>query len=323
MTNAKGIDVSVYQNPADWSTAGLSFLIARASIGTSKDGKYDSHIAKARAAGLVTGAYHFNWDGAVAEAEARAFLKAAGDVDLYFLDVEGNHSYTTDQVRRFVAEVHKAGKKCGLYMSASPYKWGAGQDYDWVAQWATNPPAGDWEFWQYRGSPLDLDQFNGDAAALRAFVGEDMGGIYEKVAQAGTFKVTSPVAKFYKLDANAGFVVSGSTAQAAQTGAYDHYVHRIAGTGPTTLFHVTTGPLAGQYLSDGDIAQVPAGPPTPPTTYTQAQVDAITAAATAPLSARITDLAAQLAASEASAITAASTEKDRIAASEAARIKAL
>lgn len=180
MTRLAGIDVSKWQTASDWTPAGLTFVIARASIGTSKDTQYDAHIAKAKAAGLMTGAYHFNWDDETQPSgdprvQARFFVQAAGDVDFLFLDVEGNMSFETDEIVAFIDEVHKLGKRCGLYMSSSVYKWTVGQDYDWIAKWSTTEPSGDWEFWQYSsdgeatdGGRLDLDYFDSTLSALRA-----------------------------------------------------------------------------------------------------------------------------------------------------------
>jgi hypothetical protein len=169
VTNAKGIDVSSYQAETP-PLAGLSFLIARASIGTGKDSRYAHHIANAKAAGLVTGAYHFGYNGVSQDTQADIFVEAAGNVDLLFLDVEGPSAPSQNQTRAFIDRVHRHGRACGLYHSLSGY-FTVNQDYDWVAKWSTTAPNIPWDFWQYRGSPLDLDQFHGTDAALRKFVG--------------------------------------------------------------------------------------------------------------------------------------------------------
>lgn len=180
MTFLKGIDVSKYQSPSDWSPTGLTFVVARASIGTTPDAQYAGHIAKAKQYGLLTGAYHFNWDpdysGSASPTEqAQFFVKQAGDVDFLFLDVEGAMAFEAAEMKEFIAEVHRLGKKCGLYMSAAVYNWRVGQDYDWVAKWSSTQPSGDWEFWQYTssgratdGGRLDLDYFNASLDTLRS-----------------------------------------------------------------------------------------------------------------------------------------------------------
>lgn len=163
-----GIDVSHWQATTP-PLAGLSFLFAKASDGAGgPDPRYAQHIANARSAGLLVGAYHFavKGDGA---AQARAFLTAAGKVDFYALDREGNDPMTLAQAAAFINTVQAAGHKCGLYASESGYP-NVGQDWNWVANWS-RVPAIPWTFHQYRGSPLDLDHFNGDMAALRALAG--------------------------------------------------------------------------------------------------------------------------------------------------------
>lgn len=167
-----GIDVSLYQAHTPALT-GKGFLFARATYGTSPDQLYSAHITNARRAGLIVGAYHFGVNADPAT-QARVFLATAGNVDLYVLDLEndGNRPRMTDQQAGiFMGLVRAKGHKIGLYHSESGFP-SLGQDYNWVAKWGPNPPAHSWTFWQYRGSPLDLDVFNGDLADLRRFVGK-------------------------------------------------------------------------------------------------------------------------------------------------------
>lgn len=194
MALTKGCDVSKYQEVSDWAPLvdqrNWEFLIARASIGTTLDPRFDNHIAKAKRLGLVTGAYHFNWDTdysgtASPREQARFFVKAVravGGVDLMFLDVEGKMAFEAAEAKAFIDEVQKAGHRIGLYMSASAYKWNYGQDYDWIARWVADPPkgdpSGDWELWQYTShgkstdkTRLDLDYFNGSLAELKSLIG--------------------------------------------------------------------------------------------------------------------------------------------------------
>jgi len=162
----EGIDVSKYQATTP-SLAGLSFLFAKATEGTTRDPRYAMHVANARKAGLVVGAYHFNYGPGPIAAQVAAFLAAAGDVDLYAVDVEGGNAFSHAQTGAFIKGVQAAGKQCGLYHSESGF-FDAGQDWNWVANW-NHVPAVHWTFWQYRGSPLDLDRFNGSPDELRAF----------------------------------------------------------------------------------------------------------------------------------------------------------
>jgi hypothetical protein len=166
MTNARGIDISKYQ-AATPSLAGLTFLFARASIGSAPDPTYARHAADARAAGLILGAYHFGYFGNVS-GQVATFLSAAPSADFYALDVEGPNAPSHAESREFLALVKGLGKRTVLYHSESGF-FDAGQDYNWVANWSRTP-AIPWDFWQTRGSPLDLDQYHGTAAQLRAIV---------------------------------------------------------------------------------------------------------------------------------------------------------
>ena len=171
MTMLNGIDCSRYQSTTP-SLTGLSFLFARATYATWPDPVYQTHISNARKAGLIVGAYHFGTAAPVAS-QVAAFLAAAGSVDLYALDLESNGgqpSMTWTQARAFIAAVKATGRTIGLYHSESGYP-SLGQDFDWVANWSTIP-ARHWDFHQYRGSPLDLDHFNGTLAQLRALAGK-------------------------------------------------------------------------------------------------------------------------------------------------------
>jgi hypothetical protein len=183
MSNARGIDCSHWQT-ATPSLAGLDFLIARATYATTPDDKYAQHFANGRKANVVTAAFHFGVGAgqATIASQASAFLRYAGAADLLNLDLESNGtsglSMSGTEGQAFIAAVKSADtrkRKVGLYHSASGYP-DLGQDYNWVAEWGATPPAIKWTFWQYRGSPLDLDYFNGDRAALNAFIGGTTAG---------------------------------------------------------------------------------------------------------------------------------------------------
>lgn len=184
MTLLEGIDVSKWQ-PTTPRLNGLSFAFARATYATTPDPKYAMHTANFRKAGLVVGAYHFGVGFKPVHEQVRAFLSIAKGADLLVLDLERDttKTMTKAEAREFIALVHATGKKIGLYGSRSGFP-SLGQDYNWVAQWRDTPPTGiEWAFWQYQGSPLDRDKFNGTKAQLLALAGraptppkEDLGG---------------------------------------------------------------------------------------------------------------------------------------------------
>lgn len=178
MSNARGIDISVWQVTTP-SLKGKDFAIARASYALTKDRRYDMHMANIKAAGVVSGAYHFNEDSIDPRSQARFFIKTAGDVDLYAIDVEGTMAFNLEQTKAFIDECQKLGKKCGLYHSASGYME-AGQDWDWIAKWSDTPPSHRWDFWQYGSdhdynATIDGNVYHGTVAQLRAWVGNTSG----------------------------------------------------------------------------------------------------------------------------------------------------
>ena len=165
-----GIDVSTYQTTTP-PLAGLSFVFARATYDTSPDARYAMHAANVRKAGLTLGAYHFGTGRHTPAAQVQAFLAVAKDADLLCLDLESDGpngmSMTNTQAQAFIAAIHAAGRKCGLYHSDSGFP-AVGQDWNWVARWSTFAPVRPWAFWQYQGSPLDKDHYNGTQATLAA-----------------------------------------------------------------------------------------------------------------------------------------------------------
>jgi len=171
MANARGVDVSHWQNLSDWSPDGLTFVMAKASEGTTADPMYAKHVAKARAAGLIVGAYAFSRADVDMAAQVATLAKSAPDADLYAIDVEGIHGFTQSQTAEFIRRFQRlTSKKIGLYHSESGY-FDGGQDWDWIAHWGVpEPERSTWELHQYRGSPLDLDQYNGTADEMKTWV---------------------------------------------------------------------------------------------------------------------------------------------------------
>jgi lysozyme len=195
---AEGIDASHWQGTIGWSQvagAGQRFVFLKASEGRNyTDPTYVSNRAGARAAGIVTGAYHFARPETVAGdavAEARVFVDAAtlgaGDL-LPVLDIEVNGGLGVAAlqvwVRDWLDEVYRlTGRRAIVYTSPSFWRTSLGDTpaiaqaaYTklWIAHWgATSPtvPAGNWaghgwSFWQYSncgsvpgiGGCVDLDR---------------------------------------------------------------------------------------------------------------------------------------------------------------------
>lgn len=163
-----GIDVSAHNGT--FATEGQAFVFVRACYGSAKDTSFDAHFSRAKAAGVVTGAYCF---GRFMDPEFQAdrLLEIASAADFLFLDREadeGHPTMTTAQARRFIARIHAKGRKVGLYASESGYPADAfGADYRWVANYSREPRI-PWQWWQYRGTGLDRSYFRGTVAELRA-----------------------------------------------------------------------------------------------------------------------------------------------------------
>jgi hypothetical protein len=172
MSSVTGIDVSHYNAMANLGSQ--EFQFARATYGTSLDGKFLAHMTNAKNAGIVAGAYHFATAGSVA-AQLDAFVgrvRLTG-VKLVALDLEfnGGNTMTNDHGAQFIAGLRSKGyPNPVLYHSRSGFPH-LGQAADWIADWDTDtfPPGS--EFWQYNGAPLDRDKWNGTLTQLKVFAG--------------------------------------------------------------------------------------------------------------------------------------------------------
>src|SRR5512146_45480 len=168
-----GIDVSRFNVLSSRTLDGQAFAFARATYGTSTDPSFYSHTTAFKAAGIVTGAYAFGIGMSGAQ-QANSFLAVAHSSELLALDLEGDPNPMSEaQAREFIATVQAKGYRCGLYHS----RWGfpsLGQDWNWVAQWGGTPPTNKWAFWQWQGSPIDRDYWNGDLDSLHRFAGRSV-----------------------------------------------------------------------------------------------------------------------------------------------------
>lgn len=303
-----GDDVSAFQSVTPDLT-GLSFLGVRATYGTGRDPMYDTHSTNAHAHGKVVMAYGFGiyGDGA---AQARAFLSVAAAADLMALDLEvesGKTPMTYAQAGAFIRTVQAAGRTCGLYHSRSGYPV-LGQDFNWVAEWGPVQPDITWAFWQDRGSPLDLDEFNGGAADLAALVaaaGGPGGGtvtecIVDRVPLVGgprRFGIAAGATINGYDPAQPGKVVKSATFPSGSSADATHTVSvSWPGTNPAPVprggpfLLVSDGTFAGLLVVAASVSLAP--DPPDPTPYSQAQVDALNA---------------QIAAAKAQALTAANS----------------
>jgi lysozyme len=206
---AQGIDVSYHQITVDWQavrSAGIAFAFVKATDGANiVDSGFNANWAGAKAAGLLRGAYHYYQPAQDPLAQAENLARAIG-ADLGelppVLDLEEDAGATSGlsvQVEAWLQEVERRLRRRPLiYTSQS--KWltlmrdASGQFPAWAANyqlWVADYPFqktpqsqpllpdgwSAWTFWQYSGSgsvigipvPVDLDEFNGSEADLRAW----------------------------------------------------------------------------------------------------------------------------------------------------------
>jgi lysozyme len=218
----KGIDVSVWQGNIDWAKvkgAGIDFAIARISDGlNSPDSKFDQNWSGMKANGIVRGAYQFFEPGQdpIAQADmviAKLGVIPAGDLPAT-LDVEvtGGQSAATiaTKIKQWADHVTVGTGKAPMIYT-SPGFWNGsvattqfGYLPLWAAHWGVSCPNlssgwSDWKVWQYADNgtvngisgAVDLDEFNGDLAALHTFAGQsaDWGAKY--VDQSWPFATTT------------------------------------------------------------------------------------------------------------------------------------
>ncbi|MFE7413148.1 GH25 family lysozyme [Streptomyces laurentii] len=207
MSMTRGIDLSSYQGTQDFAKHrrdGVSFVFVKATEGKrSRDSRYPAHMAAARRAGLLVGAYHFGWPNQSARAEADNYIGAvqrdadAVDGFVHWLDLEpysdrrNYNGRSAAEIRAWAAEwvqrVQAAfpGQRVGVYAGAGEHSAGhvpagvplwfpayprAGMSYADAERTARKTAGGRAvDFWQFSGSPLDRSVAYRSAADLRAW----------------------------------------------------------------------------------------------------------------------------------------------------------
>jgi hypothetical protein len=257
-----GIDISRYQGNTP-SLVGLEFVWVRAVYGTTADSAYSKHANAVKDTHKVLGAYAFGVGGVAISSQVKAFLDVASNprADLLALDLESNSpgdSMSAAEAKEFIRQVHLAGRKIGLYHSESGFPQNLGQDYNWVANWSHQPEI-PWTFWQYRGSPLDLDRFNGNLINLMT-----LAGTLPPTPKPPTFTVhvkhgaTVKIAHFEHgpcIKRWSSYFWSGRTSSA---GCKAPVRRKKCGGGLVTVVYVTSGKFKGNYVHIGSGVSVTA-----------------------------------------------------------------
>jgi hypothetical protein len=177
-----GIDVSSHQ-PADYSTAGLGFVVVKATEGTTyTNPKYHDQIARARADELVLGHYHYLSPTSPPTAQVDHFLAVADLRPGEFLALDWEETGVScaekDQALRHLVEKvagHRALLYCNLTYQRDRNTSGYVADGLWLARYNGHPGepgVDDWVIHQYASTPLDTNVARfADVAAMRAWAG--------------------------------------------------------------------------------------------------------------------------------------------------------
>lgn len=173
--NAQGVDIAHYQGDIDFKKVaadGITFVIAKATQ-NGMDKKFLQNIRGARAAGLLTGAYHFLDNSVMTVAGAKeaaakfaAAITKAGGVDLPpVLDYESkapglSAASATLIARAFLEEIERLTGQRGMLYTYPAFigNFSGLQAWPlWIARYsASKVPVSDagwtsWEIWQYHG----------------------------------------------------------------------------------------------------------------------------------------------------------------------------
>lgn len=192
----KGIDISHWQDPKNIAYKDYDFIIMKASEGINfRDSKMQAHLTNVKKANKLYGFYHYARPeyNADAKKEANYFVSTLNKNDigncLLCLDWEGTAlKYPIAWAKLWLDTVYqKTGVRPLIYVQESEIKR---RDYSsiakanyglWVAKWSTNEPStGAWSFyalWQYQGSPLDKDYFNGSAEQFKKYCKSNTQGL--------------------------------------------------------------------------------------------------------------------------------------------------
>ncbi|WJZ03468.1 glycoside hydrolase family 25 protein [Corynebacterium freiburgense] len=152
-----GVDVSEWQNGLSLVEAAresdLDFAIIRTTDGIHRDRVYQSHLADAEAAGLITSAYHYlrnPREGSSIAAQVQASLEVMGNQQRpMWIDVETPAGIHVDHIRECKRLFEQAGVRvigCYSYVPYWEHKISPNEPDShefgafWVAAYGTNTP---------------------------------------------------------------------------------------------------------------------------------------------------------------------------------------
>ncbi len=186
-----GIDVSHYQANMDWNaqkSQGTQFAFIKASEGFNHDPMFRVHVAGAKKAGILTGAYHFFHPNKDPMLQAHIFMTEVlatferpelppvidwESADGTLIDVDRGAGFI------FLNEIRKQSGKTPIVYGGPYFLQALKLDSTfepfrlWVSHYGVAaplvpPPWKTWTFWQNNGNKLDKNVFNGTIEELRA-----------------------------------------------------------------------------------------------------------------------------------------------------------
>jgi lysozyme len=212
----KGVDVSKYQANVSWSSvksSGRSFAFARVSDGVSyPDSYFATNWSGIKAAGLVRGAYQYFRPAQDPVAQADLMIAKLGGKILTgdlpaVLDLETTDGLASATVvaraKTWLARVEAGTGKRPIVYTAAFMSSTIGTSFSayplWVANYGTTCPTlptgwSNWKFWQSASTGsvpgiagnVDVNDFQGTLADLKAFAGAAPSGDAGTIADAGS-----------------------------------------------------------------------------------------------------------------------------------------
>ena len=187
-----GIDVSNNNSQFDWERwkNHIQFAMAKATESDDfRDQQFERNWAAMKHLGIKRFAYHYGEPGVSPVNQAAFFLSTVGKHginkdDNFVLDIETTDGMSPTDVSFWAwtfchtVNERRPGHRMIVYTYPSFADAGncaqLGRHPLWVANYAVPapevpPPWKQWTFWQYVGTPLGLDKFNGSRAELDKF----------------------------------------------------------------------------------------------------------------------------------------------------------
>ena len=203
----QGVDVSSHQGIFDWDKAkevGVRYAFLRCTFGKLLDTQFQRNWAEAKRVGIPRGAYGWCLFNANQVSMATLFVKQLKDdygelPPVVDFEKWGDGWVGFGALQLYCETIEKLMNRKPIIYTSYGY-WESLRDFSgqfwatnydlWLAQYTGNvvpyripKPFEDWKFWQFtsvgdgnaygvpkKGSPIDLDRFNGDEVAFQKYI---------------------------------------------------------------------------------------------------------------------------------------------------------